>query len=365
LKNEEVPFLPLWEPDSPQIQTPQRAWQKPPIAIAALLAGMQFAIVAASGPAISKNAATTVPASPSFKIESLSVQISPTTQAMISLKNLSDNHDASLTMTADGEALHAAQIQLPPKYESQIYFADVPFLAKELIASVQVDGHSESIRANLDGGWPRIHSSSLLSPELHRMIDVYARHRPPGDYSRHIAVRRASEPAFANEPEAIISDDLMAKGGVSAQDQITVADSPLTRSVDWPTVLSEAQVNSPPSGDWQALLTIGTSVVLAKRDTPVRQVWFGFDSEQFPHRPDFVLFWTSVFDWLGGSTPSYHSSAPPNQQNQSAANVPQSVKSLSGQSLLIALLLLGLSAAVWKPTPFAHPKLRQPKPGKS
>jgi hypothetical protein len=40
-------------------------------------------------------------------------------------------------------------------------------------------------------------------------------------------------------------------------------------------------------------------VLVAVRDTPVRQVWVGFRSPEFPTLKDFVIFWTNVFDWTG------------------------------------------------------------------
>jgi hypothetical protein len=354
LKDEEVPFLPLWEADPPQIQPPARSWQKPPIAIAALLAGLLFAIAAASGPAISTTPATTLPAAPQFEIESLSVQTSPTTQAMLRLKNLSDVRQGTITIAAHGKPLHTTDIQLPAKYESQDYFADVPLLAEELNARVDVAGQTGSTGATLQGAWPAIDTASAVSPELRRMIDVYSRHRPLSDSSIHIAIQDSFDSVAAAEPTAIVPNDLTNQRSISSQDSLIVADSPLTRSIDWATALSDARFAPAPVGDWQPLVSVSGVPILVIHTTPVRQVWVGFNSEQFLHLPDFVVFWTSVFDWLGNPTPSYHSSRPSNDLNLPSSNVSQPSKSLAGQTLIIALLLLGLSAAAWKPTPFTH-----------
>jgi hypothetical protein len=274
---------------------------------------------------------------------------------MLCLKNLSDEHDGTFAITADGKSLPEIQIQLPPKYESQNYFADIPFLAKELTATINFNRHSESVEAALHGAWPVIESRSSLSSELRQIIDVFTRHRPVGESSPHISVQRSSNPIATTEPTAFVADDSSAQQRGLSPVAPVVADSPLTRSIDWPDVLSQSRFASTPPGDWQPLVTVSRIPVLAIRELPVRQVWVGFDSDQFPHRADFVVFWTAVFDWLGNAALNYNSS-PPNDPTVSASTVPQPAKSLAGQSLLVACLFFGLSASTWKPTPFTHHK---------
>jgi hypothetical protein len=40
---------------------------------------------------------------------------------------------------------------------------------------------------------------------------------------------------------------------------------------------------------------------VAVREQPARQVWIGFDSPEWARRPEYVVFWANVFDWLAGS----------------------------------------------------------------
>jgi hypothetical protein len=60
-----------------------------------------------------------------------------------------------------------------------------------------------------------------------------------------------------------------------------------------------------PSGGWTTLVHRGDQVWLAVREAPARQVWMGFDAPEWTRTPDFVVFWASLFDWLGQGTPTY------------------------------------------------------------
>jgi hypothetical protein len=75
-------------------------------------------------------------------------------------------------------------------------------------------------------------------------------------------------------------------------------DHPITREVrDWP---DDATLAPPPGEGWQPIVTANGRPCVAVRQWPARQVWIGFDSATFARRPDFVVFWTNVFDWLAG-----------------------------------------------------------------
>ena len=64
------------------------------------------------------------------------------------------------------------------------------------------------------------------------MIDVYGRHRPPGEGSKHVAVLDASAIVPGEEPAAIIADPSAATV-LANLEPLAVLDSPLTKSVDW------------------------------------------------------------------------------------------------------------------------------------
>jgi hypothetical protein len=83
-----------------------------------------------------------------------------------------------------------------------------------------------------------------------------------------------------------------------AAGELRVTPDPLTKVVNWNAAIQGASVSKPPDGDWTPLVTVGNVVLLAKRESPGRQVWVGFTQEAWPKSPDFVVFWTNVMDWV-------------------------------------------------------------------
>jgi hypothetical protein len=357
LEREEVPFLKLWQAQRPQLRDRERAWRNPPLAIAALLAAMLFAIAAASGPALSVHSSTPTSEISGVRIDALSVRAGKTTQAMVRLDNESYFGFAALTIRADSQTIHSGEIVLPPTHASRNYFFDIP-AAKHDVEAILDFGQSKqhSRKVVRRDPWPVIESRGPLAAPLQRMIEVYRGNRPAGPNSKSVLIQPSSDPIAATEPSAIVLDDLTPQRQ-TAGGQLTLSDGPLTRFEDWTTILANSQIAPPPSGDWQPLIAVAGITTLAVRENPVRQVWIGFNSAQFAHRADFVVFWTAVFDWLGSASSIYEPLRVSSDENQPAAIAPQPAKSLTSQTLLISLILLCLSAATWKPTPFA---LRKP-----
>jgi hypothetical protein len=85
-----------------------------------------------------------------------------------------------------------------------------------------------------------------------------------------------------------------------AAGELRVTPDPLTKVVNWNAAIGGASVSKPPDGDWTPLVTVGNSVLLAKRTSPARQVWVGFSQQAWPKSPDFVVFWTNVLNWVAG-----------------------------------------------------------------
>jgi hypothetical protein len=65
--------------------------------------------------------------------------------------------------------------------------------------------------------------------------------------------------------------------------------------------------SSPPGAGWTPVLTAGGKTLVAVKEGDVRQVWVGFESRPFARTPAFVIFWTSIFDWLGGGAEGFTS----------------------------------------------------------
>jgi len=347
-----VPFLKLWRDETTHHRKPNRAWAKPPLALIALLAAMFLAIAAAAGPMvrIGLNPPATPPEPSDVKIDCLAVRAGPTTQAMVRLLNQSDLSTAKLTIRADGKKLRTDQVTLPARGQTHNYFLIVPVPASAVEAEVECDGAriDHRVRATRWAAWPIVEAATPLPPELRRMIDVYGRHRPPGEGSKHVAVLSASAVAPQEEPAAIVADGSAATTALSNLEPPAVLDSPLTKSVDWEKILSRAGVSSPPPGDWQPIVTAAGVTVLAVRQQPVKRVWVGFQSEEFPRRADFVVFWSNVFDWLEDGGQNYESAPSPLPAATSLAEANPSAKPLAAPLFLAALGLICISAVAFK-----------------
>ncbi|HEX4054097.1 MAG TPA: hypothetical protein VHX86_07510 [Tepidisphaeraceae bacterium] len=406
-----VPFLNLWQADAPQHPKPKRAWEKLPIALAALLAAMLLGIIAAAGPVISggKSSAITVIVdrgiySPFAKsaadlnailrqsipdakvalrivppaksttggdwlgrvssleptaaedsgalllacrqalretsgpvlllsnrsielndprliqiassdaitnvgIDLFSVRSGPATQAMVRVFNQSGLASARLTVWADGNIVQSRQVSLPKAGNKRDYFVDLPAAPNIVEAEVDCD---DSVKINhrawviRRAAWPIVEARSSLPPALTRMIEVYSRHRPATESSQHIVVERASDPIPSDMPAAILPDAAAEEKKVSGVQPLIVRDgSPKIQSVDWADVLAGATASAPPPGNWRPMVSAGSSVIVATTDAPVKRVWIGFRADQFARRADFVVFWSAIFDWLGGGAPDY------------------------------------------------------------
>jgi hypothetical protein len=90
---------------------------------------------------------------------------------------------------------------------------------------------------------------------------------------------------------------------------LLVVDHPISRNVNWQAIAGKLQWRErlpfgPAQGgssEWTPIIQAGGHVLLAVRSEPVRQVWVGFDASTLAASPEFVIFWTNVFDWTGRS----------------------------------------------------------------
>ncbi|MGD0461849.1 MAG: hypothetical protein ABSB74_05105 [Tepidisphaeraceae bacterium] len=245
-------------------------------------------------------------------IDLLSVRASPATQAMVRLFNQSGLTSAELIVRADGNIVQSRQIALPPSGGKRDYFVDIPAAPTIVEAQVQCD---DSIQINhrawavRGAAWPIVEPGSSLPPELTRMIEVYGRHRLPSQDSQRIAVVNASDSIPFGVPVAILADEAAGGTRLSTARPLIVTDDLLKiQSVEWSSILAGATVWAAPGKDWQAIVSAGGAAIVAVRDAPVRQAWIGFRADGFARRPDFVVFWSAIFDWLGGAgSPDYTS----------------------------------------------------------
>jgi hypothetical protein len=138
-----------------------------------------------------------------------------------------------------------------------------------------------------------IEDSPDLPPPLRRMIAVYRRHREGSGKSVAIATSQADAPA---DTPAVI----LARGTVpiSPAAPPSVEDHPISANIDW-TEATIAPGGVPPPG-YRPIVSKGNAVFVAVCDQPAHSVWVCLSDPTWPSRPGYVIFWTNVFDWLGG-----------------------------------------------------------------
>ena len=343
-----VPFLDLWRANEAAIRKPRRAWEKPPVALVALLLGMLLAIFAAAGPVIRSVSSVDVPDEQDVTIDLLSVASQADTQAMVRVRNQSDFSAVTLTVKADGQMVQTQRIQLPGREEARNYFLDIPGTPSMVEVDLDADepvGIHHHVEALRRSAWPIVEARSGLSPELRRMIEVFTRRRPAGEGSTRIAVVKASEGLGLDLPAALVADERGGGRKISKIDPLVVREGPLTQSVDWGSLLLGAWAAPMPAGKWQPVVSAAGVVVVACRDEAFKQVWVGFDSAEFASRPDFVLFWSNIFNWLGDGGPTYDWSKP---VETAKTRVFPAAHSIASVVLLSAMGLIGLSAATWR-----------------
>ncbi|HEY8665572.1 MAG TPA: hypothetical protein VIL86_02855, partial [Tepidisphaeraceae bacterium] len=191
--------------------------------------------------------------------------------------------------------------------QSRDYFIEMP-LAQTIEAGVDVsddlpaDNAAWLVRA---ASWPRLEIHGAVPAALERMVEVYRKNRPPGETSARVEIATASP-----SKEAVARVTLASAAG-QIEGKIVAEDHPITRDVDWPASLAQAAIAAPPAdAGWRAVVRVADHPVVAIKDGPPREVWVGFDSESMALRPDFAVFWSNVFDWLGQSGQAFQSSQP-------------------------------------------------------
>jgi len=344
-----VPFLELWRREAFNHERPVRAWIWPPVAVLALLGAMLLGILAAGGPMV-HSSGTSAQSEKDVPLESLAVRDWPAPQAMVRVGNQSDLSQARLTFSG-GNILTVESIELPARGGERNYFVDLTDVPQRVTAMLSAGPVEHLLEVQRAPGWPAIDARRPLPAAVSRMIDVYSGDRNPDQISKHIAVLASAEDVKSDEPTAIIIEPKTAERAISPDQPMLIRDSPITRDIDWEDAVAGATISSPPGVGWQSLVSAGDEVLVAAQEQPIRKVWIGFQSDDFPRRADFVVFWNNVFNWLGESdwrqqvaTAQAEISSPP----AGPVNPPVS---MAGQTLLVGLGMVVLAAFSWKSRP--------------
>ena len=232
-------------------------------------------------------------------ITTLSARESPSPQVMVTVRNDSPLVTAELHVSSAGQDV-MRRIDLPsPGKESRV-FVDLPRFGDVIEAKLAV---ADDMEAD-DAAWlvrearpPRVEVRAALPDTLRRMVEVYSKAKPPRDGSPVIAVVSRREDLLSGDVGVIVESPALQN---KAAGDLRIADDPLAAVVNWREAVAEASVSLTPPEGWKPLVKVGDRMLVAAREAPGRQVWVGFDAPQWPRSADFVVFWTNVFDWLGG-----------------------------------------------------------------
>lgn len=198
-------------------------------------------------------------------------------------------------------------------------FVDLPaagdLLTSELVRSPNDAGANESTWTDGFGGddradviaeaaWPVI-EPNLSVIELQRLVDLYAKARPPGD--RSVRLRLVASAAELGSSAGLV---MPAAVGMSTPVRVQrIADHPAVS----PTALANLSVPASaartlPPGDWKVILQDDAGPLLAVLDrqdpmasNAVRQAWTAIDPRGWAQQASYVVFWSMLFDWLGAA----------------------------------------------------------------
>lgn len=241
-------------------------------------------------------------------IAAVAARARPTAQVMVTLRSHRQAAGPVTLTVTSGPASNSRRIDLPATGDANV-FIDLPSLGDTVEA--KLSSTADDLPAN-DAAWlvrtgqsPRIEVRSAAVPEpVRRFADVYARARPATEGAPPIALA-ADQTDLSGDHGAVIPS---ATAPATTADP-HVASDPLTLVVDWKRATTGAPLapDDPRGEGWTPLVSAGDRPLVARRDSPARQVWVGFDQSTWSRSPDFVVFWANALHWLAGDAPRWTS----------------------------------------------------------
>jgi hypothetical protein len=227
--------------------------------------------------------------------------------------------DRTVLRIESGEVVVEREIDLPAAGSEADLFVDVPNLGRLIRARLMVDDDLPADNVAwlvLSQSWPRVARAGPLPGGVERMIEIYGRARPAEEGSQVVVVARDVSELGDGVVGVVVEDggspETSASGEMSIVSEgleVEVEAHPVTEHVEWHVVLEGMRVAPAPAG-WRSLVWAGDTPVIAVRENQARQVWVGGELSAWSRRGDFVVFWTNVFDWLGGGSAAYVSQGP-------------------------------------------------------
>lgn len=232
-------------------------------------------------------------------ISGLTMREAPWPQVMVRVRNQSSLTSCTLETSTDSGTARQA-IELPARGGTRDYFINPSRLgtvvSARILARDDVPANDQAWLVR-EGSTAGIEVRTPVPAELQRLINAYQRARPAADESLKLVVASRVADLPANAPGVIVAD----ADQLVASDNADVASHSLTAHVDWAHVPSPVRLAREPPAGWTPVVKLGGRVAIAVAPEPARRVWVGFDSPSWPANPDFVVFWTNVFDWAGGA----------------------------------------------------------------
>ena len=353
----QVPFLELWR--GPVTPSRSVGWfQLPPLALLALIVAMLLALLAAGRPVLPSSSVPARTAAAAPAIPKANVAIThvaavdrPRAQVMVTVRNQSSDQRSGSLEIRSGSAAVRKGISLPPRGREANVFVDLPQLAHRVELSLDVgDEIAQDNRAVLERRIPppRVEVRGDVPPEVRRVMEAYSRARPPaGEGGRVVA-------APASEGEAGVMVASASGSAPRVPGDVRVVAHPVTANLDITKTLMSVSSASPPGLGWTTLVAVEGKPIVAVRESPVRQVWIGFESPELAVTPAFVVLWTNVIDWVGESDVSSFvatvMTAPTGSATPPAADAPASErpdKELAPILSISALLCVFFASLRW------------------
>ncbi|HWE02717.1 MAG TPA: hypothetical protein VG326_09935 [Tepidisphaeraceae bacterium] len=231
-------------------------------------------------------------------IVSVAVRETPLAQIMVRLRNDSSRKSVSLKISTAGSIIQRT-VDLPGRGERRDFFldparfGDVVEVAVDATDDLPADNRAWLVR---EGSYPKLEPRTALSPELRRMIDVYARTRPPTPSSQTVAIVAAEGDLPSQIPAVIVAPAT----GQTARGSVTARADPIAANVDWAAFPRQVEVAGMAPKGWTPAVSVGDRAIVAYRRDPIPQAWVGFDAPAaWSATPDFVIFWANIFAWAG------------------------------------------------------------------
>lgn len=239
---------------------------------------------------------------PEKRVENVAVarvalRSSPTTQAMVTVRNDSTKTQAALVVEGVKRS-----IELPGLSQEGDFFVDLPTAGEKVRVGIEVaddfDGDNAAYLARARAG-AAIEIRGNVSPDVRRVVEAYRSARAGGG-ERVVAVAGATD-ALTAEQAGIVAPPLWTGSESEISEGVpTVRPHPVTTHLDAARWKNVRLAKLADGADWHPVILMGDQPAVAVREKPAREVWIGLESEAWAQSPDFVILWTNALDWVCG-----------------------------------------------------------------